>query len=253
MRCTISSVMNQRCVDYEYIIVDGASTDGSVEVIKSSIGNNGGVIWKSEPDKGIYNAMNKGVAMASGDYLLFLNSGDTFCDKAVLSELEQEIGKEDIVIGRLNVVKNGKTVTTSPVLGDKDLTMYNMYLWGIPHQASFIRRELLVECPYDEGLRINSDWKFFVQKIVLDGVLVKTVPNIIADYDGAGLSSTNMDLLLKEREKVFKDMIPARIADNYLAVFPHYYEVKRVSWLLQHPLFYKLYRMTASFGMRIIK
>lgn len=250
---TISSVLAQSCTDYEYIIVDGASTDTSVDVIVELCSGRANVRWVSEPDSGIYNAMNKGVAMACGEYVLFLNSGDTFAGNEVMSAMDSETGVEEIVIGRVNVVKEGKIVSTSPVLSNDDLTLYNIYLRGIPHQAAFIKRDLLVRCPYDESLKINSDWKFFVQEIVLDGVSVKTVPVIIADYDGEGISSTNMDMLLAEREKVFREIVPARIAADYLAVAPHYYEVVRVKWLLAHPLFYKVYRMWSSLGLKLSK
>ena len=252
LESTILSVLNQSCADYEYIIVDGASTDTSVDVISRLCNHRTNIKWISEPDSGIYNAMNKGVAMSAGDYLLFLNSGDTFSDNEVLSMMEPETVTEDIVIGRVNVVKEGKAVSTSPALSNKDLTLYDIYLWGIPHQAAFIKRDLLVRCPYDENLVINSDWKFFVQMIVLDNVPVKTVPGIVADYDGEGISSTNMDMLLQEREKVFREIIPAKIADNYLAIFPHYYEVKRMKWLLEHKGFYRVYRMFCTLGIKLL-
>lgn len=288
---TMRSVMGQTYRDFEYIIVDGASTDNSVEVIKDLIsptpdpspeGEGGGdseengwrycalsqsalpslsgegqgvrLHWISEPDKGIYNAMNKGVQKATGDYLLFLNSGDCFSQKDVLEKVSKMLnGAEDILVGRVNVVKNGVIAGQSEELSVEDLTLFNLYLWGIPHQAAFIRRELLLAYPYDEALKINSDWKFFIQTIVLDNVSVKTVPLLVADYDGEGLSTVHMDWLLEEREKVFKQLIPERIASNYMHVFPHYYEVKRVKWLLNHKGFYRLYRMIASLGMRFCK
>ena len=322
LESTIRSVMGQTYSDFEYIIVDGASTDNSVEVIRDLIsptpdpspeGEGGGdseengwrycalsqsalpllsgegqgvrLHWISEPDKGIYNAMNKGVRMAHGDYLLFLNSGDTFASPDVLSNVAQQVlpfgvalprqtgepeggiktiedlgGASDlggalasILIGRVNVVKNGVITGQSEELSEENLTLFNLYLWGVPHQAAFIRRELLLTHPYDEDLKINSDWKFFIQTIVLNNVSVKTVPLLIADYDGEGISTVHMDWLLEEREKVFKELIPERIASNYLHVFPHYYEVKRVKWLLKHKLFYRLYRMIASLGMKICK
>lgn len=288
---TIRSVTGQTYTNFEYIIVDGASTDNSVEVIKDLIsptpdpspegeggedseengwrycalsqsalpslsGEGQGVRlhWISEPDKGIYNAMNKGVQKATGDYLLFLNSGDCFAHKDVLEKVSKMLnGAEDILVGRVNVVKNGVITGQSDELSEEDLTLFNLYLWGIPHQAAFIRRELLLAYPYDEDLKINSDWKFFIQTIVLDNVSVKTVSLVVADYDGEGISTVHMDWLLEEREKVFKQLIPERIASNYMHVFPHYYEVKRVKWLLKHKGFYRLYRMVASLGMRLSK
>ena len=231
---TIRSVMGQTYTNFEYIIVDGASTDNSVEVIKDLIsptpdpspegeggedseengwrfcalsqsalpslsGEGQGVRlhWISEPDKGIYNAMNKGVQKATGDYLLFLNSGDCFAHKDVLEKVSKMLnGAEDILVGRVNIVKDGIVTGRSEELSQEDLTLFNLYLWGIPHQAAFIRRELLLTHPYDEDLKINSDWKFFIQTIVLDNVSVKTVSLVVADYDGEGLSTVLLVCLL---------------------------------------------------------
>ena len=84
LRQTILSVVGQTCDDYEYVIIDGGSTDGSVEVIKEREDKIS--YWVSEKDGGIYNAMNKGVKAARGEYLIFMNSGDIFYDNKVLSD-----------------------------------------------------------------------------------------------------------------------------------------------------------------------
>ena len=249
---TAISVLSQSLYDFEYVIVDGNSDDGSAEYLNEHL-NDDRVLWISEPDGGIYNAMNKAVRMSSGEYLLFLNSGDTFASPDVLSHITGNLFDADIVVGRVNVVDGDVVVRQSKLLDANDLHLFSMYLQGIPHQAAFIRRTLMLEHPYDESLKINSDWKFFVETIVLENRPVKLISDIVANYDNAGLSSTHMDLLLAERERVFRELIPPRIADDYLAVFPHYYEVKRVSWLLKHPFFYKVYRSIATLGMKILK
>ena len=252
LRDTIDSVLNQTFRDFEYIIVDGASTDKSVEIVKAATEKHK-IKWISEPDSGIYNAMNKGVRMVSGEYILFLNSGDTFANENVLEEIRPILDGSEFVIGRVNVTKNGKIVQTSKNLGSQDLSLYNLYLFGIPHQAAFIKKELLELTPYDESLIINADWKSFVQEIVLRNASVRLTPLIISNYDGDGYSSSHMEDLLVERRKVFEEILPARIASDYLQVFPHYYEVERVKWLLEHPIFYKLFRATATIGMKFCK
>ena len=252
LKRTIASVLAQSYRDFEYILVDGASSDGSADVVRQA-GANTSVKWVSEPDSGIYNAMNKGIRMASGEYLLFLNSGDTFASISTLADIKERLDGSDIIIGRVNVVSGERIIRQSKQYEEQDLGMFNLYLQGVPHQASFIRRSLLLEHPYDENLKINSDWKFFLQTIVLENRTVKLIPDFVANYDDAGISSTHMDWLLDERERVFCDLVPDRIAKEYLAVFPHYYEVKRVKWLLEHPLYYKIYRMVASAGMCLLK
>ena len=252
LEATIDSVFRQSFQNFEYIIVDGASTDKSVEIVKAATKKHE-IKWISEPDSGIYNAMNKGVRMASGEYILFLNSGDTFVNENVLEEIQPLLDGSEFVIGRVNVTKNGKIVQTSKTLGNPDLNLYNLYLFGIPHQAAFIKKEILVRTPYDESLKINADWKSFVQEIVLRNASVRLTPLIISNYDGEGYSSTHMEDLLIERRKVFEEILPARIASDYLQVFPHYYEVERVKWLLRHPYLYKFYRSLISLGMKSSK
>lgn len=255
---TIRSVLQQSYKDFEYIIVDGASTDGSVDVIKENIASvssvsNPKVQWLGEPDSGIYNAMNKGIRMASGDYLLFLNSGDAFCNEHVLEDVLPTLNAVDIVVGRVNVVNSDGTIQRDVELKHKDITLFPLYLYGIPHQASFVRRVLFDGCMYDESLKINADWKFFLQTIIMQNASVQVIPLTIADYDGTGISSSNKELLLKEREQIFRKVVPERIASDYLKVFPHYYEVYRIEWLLRHRFFYKVYRLTVSLGMKLMK
>lgn len=254
MEQTIKSVLGQTFTDFEYIIVDGASTDGSVDVInKLEPEFTIPVTWISEPDKGIYNAMNKGTRMASGKYLLFLNSGDSFVSNETLICLSNQLGKSDILIGRENITDKGVVINTTPLLQEKDLSLYNLYLKGIPHQASFIRRQLLLDNPYDETLRINSDWKFFIQAIVFQNVSVNLNSTIIANYDNNGLSSSHIDELRSERDMILKQIMPDRIYCDYSAIFPHYYEVIRIQWLLKHNFFYKIYRIISSIGIKICK
>ena len=93
---TIESVFSQTFTDYEYLVIDGGSEDGSKELIKKY--ENKFVYWVSEKDKGIFNAMNKGILKASGEYLLFLNSGDYFYDSAVLDDVFDKAASTDIHI-----------------------------------------------------------------------------------------------------------------------------------------------------------
>ena len=97
LRNTIKSVVNQTYTDYEFIIIDGGSTDGSVEVIKEYA--NIITYWVSEPDKGIYNAMNKGIEVANGEYLNFMNSGDCFYNNDVLQKVADYHLEKDMIVG----------------------------------------------------------------------------------------------------------------------------------------------------------
>lgn len=242
----------------EHIIVDGGSSDGSVDVIKdyeSCIVHRQLSIslkWVSEKDKGIYNAMNKGVRMATGDYLLFLNSGDTLADSHVLETINRAELVADVAIGRVNVVDNEHIIAYDHTVNG-EISFYNLFLRGIPHQGTLIRRTLQLANLYDEKYRINSDFKFFLQTIILQNCSVQYLPLTISNYDHFGISSTNGELQMKERREIVEDLIPHRILMNYDSVWLHYYEVNRISWLLQHPFWYKIYRAWTTLGMKIFK
>ena len=210
LRMTVGSVLGQTARDeVEYIVVDGASTDGSADVLKEFDGQIDR--WVSEADKGIYNAMNKGVRMATGDYLLFLNSGDILFDTGVVAGILPELHDEDIITGKMLYRGKGRFSQA-----EAPLTLLYFYQGSLPHDATFIRRQLLIDTPYDESLRIVSDWKFFVEAIVLKGCSYRIVDNVISDFDTHGISATNRDLCQKEREKALKELFPPRVLEDYL-------------------------------------
>lgn len=207
---TMNSIINQSCNDYEYIIIDGGSTDGSTDVIKeyeSLI-----TYWSSEKDKGVYHAMNKGIAQAHGDYCIFINSGDCFYDNHVLEGVASLEAEEDIIVGKVIVSENDKIQSPPP---SGELTMYHLFSGAIPHQGAFIRTSLLLKYPYDEKLKISSDWKFFVQTLILDNCSIRYIDEYIAKYDTDGISSSNPDLMQKEREEYLKQILPPRILADY--------------------------------------
>ena len=170
---TIGSVLSQSFEDFEWIVIDGGSTDGSRELIEQY--QDSMSYWCSEPDRGIYHAMNKGVAQAHGDYCLFMNSGDCFYDKDVLGRVVNSSAIEDIIVGKVSIDKYDHIISPPPLNG---LTLYHLYSGAIPHQGAFIRTVLLRKYPYDENLKISSDWKFFVQTLILDNCSIR----ILEDY-----------------------------------------------------------------------
>lgn len=194
--------------EFEYVVVDGGSSDGS----KSVLGQNTSNVskWVSEPDRGIYNAMNKGVSMATGDYCLFLNSGDCLHAKNTIAEILPYLEGEDLVIGKTMFMNNMSTsVIESPI------TLKRLYVGSLPHPATFIKTELLRKNPYDESLKIVSDWKFFLQEVILNNCSYKIVNTTVSDFDCEGISSQNRDLCAAEREKVLKELFPERILLDY--------------------------------------
>ncbi len=207
---TIKSVLCQTYDDFEYIVIDGASTDGSVDIVKKY--DKKLAYWISEKDNGIYHAMNKGVAHANGSYCIFMNSGDCFCSNGVLERVAALDLKDEILVGDVISNTDGKVIPTRP---SRELSLYHLYSVSIPHQASFIRTELLKKYPYDESLRISSDWKFFLQTIIIDNCSFKFIDVIVAEYDQSGLSSLNPEMMRKEKDVVLAELIPQRVLLDY--------------------------------------
>lgn len=212
LRKTIRSVAGQTSREYEYIVIDGGSDDGSKEIIiehKDQMS-----YWCSEKDSGIYNAMNKGILKAKGDYLLFLNSGDCLHHPTVLEEVSALLSGEDIIYGDLLYVGNGSAATayTYPEVLNIDYFLEH----SLGHPASFIRRELFKDCLYNESLKIVSDWEFFVRKIVLEEVSYKHIATTITDFDMGGISTRLVDVCNEERMQVLKRLFPGMVYDALL-------------------------------------
>ena len=163
---TIKSVRMQTFQDFEYIIIDGKSTDNSVDVIKRNTAAGLRITWLSEKDSGIFDAMNKGIRLASGTYLLFLNSGDTLDSETVLESLFRTNRSSDIIIGECRIVRDGQQIWLQKP--KERYTLKSVINDSIPHQSSFIKRYLFQQFGfYRDDLRIMGDWEFFLRTILL--------------------------------------------------------------------------------------
>ena len=209
LRETIMSVTEQTFRDFEYIIVDGNSTDGSKEYITEK--NTG--LWISEPDSGIYNAMNKGVRMAHGEYCIFMNSGDTFYDRNVLQKVIPLLNGGDFYVGHPMLVKGKKSVRENI---PHKMSIGFLLLGSINHQSTFTRTAILKESPYNENYRIVSDWeKFFTEWFLHDRSYIP-IDITIAKFRQDGISSSNMKLLLKEKQDVINRLVPSYLQKGLL-------------------------------------
>ncbi|MBO7618498.1 MAG: glycosyltransferase [Bacteroidales bacterium] len=207
---TIDSVVPQSFRDFEWIVIDGGSSDGSRELIeRSAIFFS---YWVSEPDKGIYNAMNKGIKVAKGDYLLFLNSGDWLYDDSSLERCFSHSFTSDIVYGDFYFVKSGGQMVKSCF--PNPLTLRYLYCYSLGHNASFIKRELLQKELYDERFKIVSDWAFFLKQ-AMNICGFEYIDEIVSCFDTNGISSINKELVKKEREAVLNELIPDMLVQDY--------------------------------------
>ena len=185
LKATFESVVSQSCRDYEFIIVDGASSDGTADFLKQH--DRQISFWVSEPDTGIYNAMNKGISHARGEYLIFMNSGDVFHDENVLADALPELNGIPMLFGE-SIRWDGSIHSAIP---DVQLKCF----WGpsFPHQASFIRAELFQKYGYyREDYRCASDMFFFFEMIFLHHVPYKVISRTISDVEPGGISSGNI-------------------------------------------------------------
>ena len=238
---TMQSVSSQTCKEFEYIVVDGASTDGSVEIIKSLAENfSGRLRWVSEPDKGIYNAMNKGIGMASGEYVQFLNSGDCLASDNVVermfSILEQE-GKPGILYGNMLKDMPAGRVMRDRCFAGRDITLLGFYFGTLNHSSAYIRRDLFDRYgKYDENYKIVSDWKWFIQAIILGEEKPVYTDIDVTLFDMNGISETNKTLDKDERRQVLEELFnPSILADYYLWAE----SIDRMKRLKRHPWAYK--------------
>jgi glycosyltransferase involved in cell wall biosynthesis len=209
---TMQSVVAQTFKEFEYVVVDGVSTDDSVEIIKRYSQEFGKRLkWVSEPDTGIYNAMNKGIRMASGDYIQILNSGDCLAAPDVLERMLkafEEKGCPSILYG--NMVKcfpDGRKLVDKCFAG-QEITMLGMFTSTLNHDPAYIRRDLFDKYGfYDESLKIVSDWKWYLQAIILGSEKPAYVDLDVTLFDMTGVSESvgNKQQIMKERKKVWQN------------------------------------------------
>lgn len=212
LRKTIQSVVNQTFTDFEYIIIDGGSEDGSVELIKEY--SDRIAYWVSEHDKGIYNAMNKGITQAKGTYVNFMNSGDVFYSNDILEKVNRLMDDSDFVIGK-DFNQNPKTGEVFTTILPTRISMAAFYMWTLPHQSAFIRRSLFNNSPYDESLRIVADWKFYLDKIVYEGKTVQLLDLPICNREQEGVSTSQASKTIEERHQVLSGLLPPGIYKDY--------------------------------------
>lgn len=201
----ISSVVNQTYKNIEYVIVDGGSTDGTVDVIKrydSKI-----AYWISEPDTGIYNAMNKALKIVTGDYVEIIGSDDSLCDKKTIEKVVKELDDDPDILSCCAWFIHGNTGMQS--LFDNSFAINKKeYIGGmIPHAGMFVKKSAYEKYGFDESYKIAADYKFFLQCYFDKNIHIKYVPiNVVyfeTDLDGA---SSQLNECRKENERIYHEL-----------------------------------------------
>lgn len=204
LKRTAESVINQTFTEYEWIVIDGNSQDGTKEYLEQLVPQP--TYWISEPDKGIYDAMNKGLKKATGDWCIFMNSGDSFYNPNVLECVFSKFPEQGDIVYCDAMYR----------LPDNDLHMQYpdkldiMFFYSrcICHQATFIKTQLLRESNgYSTEYKIVSDWRAWVIWIMQNRHFVH-LPVIVCNFMLDGIGSTNLEEAKLERDRVFKEVMP---------------------------------------------
>ena len=207
LRKTAGSVICQVFRDFEFIIIDGASEDDSQDVIREHSSHLS--YWVSEPDSGTYNAMNKGIRKATGEYSLFLNSGDYLLDNSVLEKVFSKELNADIVSG--NVLKIRPNNKFRRVTSPEKVSLHKLCIHSLPHQASFIRTALFHEIGYyTETYRIAADWEFFLKALIINKKSYSHIDSDISYFKLGGISSSeaNFRLAREESHDILRRLFP---------------------------------------------
>ncbi|WP_165024544.1 glycosyltransferase family 2 protein [Dysgonomonas sp. ZJ279] len=234
---TIKSIISQSSQDFEYLVIDGASTDSSVDIIKDYAENIS--YWVSEPDSGIYNAMNKGIKQAKGEYLLFVNSGDILLNDAKIDCVISHASGEDLIyydIDIFDIDNNTHRLKTYPDFLDFKYFVSD----SLPHPATLIKKELFDKHGfYSENIKIISDWAFFMDVVCLKACTYKHISESFSSFSSGGISSQteNQKLILAEKGR--------HISLNYKL-----YESIYKEWLSNRE---ELYKLKVAASVRFLK
>lgn len=212
LRNTTDSIIHQTWRDFEWIIIDGGSNDGAKEYIESLVIKPEANVtyWCSESDSGVYNAMNKGLMMAKGEYVCFMNSGDCFYENAILEEIFTKRQRDDVLYGdACFVLDNKKTIKTYP-----DTVSFRwLFNDTLNHQATFCKTEKLKKFMFDESYKIMADRKVWLQ-LYMAGCTFKHLPIAVALYDHSGMSATDGERWISEFQRLHGEIIPRSIQNN---------------------------------------
>jgi len=249
LKKTMESVFSQTYSDFEYIIIDGCSSDESVDIISQFEKIANGKFnnfeakrfkWISESDSGIYQAMNKGIRLATGEYCQFLNSGDILATTNVSERMMNTLPDScEIFYGNM-LKKLPKGIICDRGFKGRTPTMLDFYLGTLNHSPTYIKKKLFETFGfYDETLKIVSDWKWFLQVIAIEGV-IPVYKNIdVTIFDMNGISNLNLKLDNEERQDVLKEFIPKSVIQDYEQNSFFIEQMKRINsyWITRKGVF----------------
>jgi glycosyltransferase involved in cell wall biosynthesis len=196
---TLTSVATQNYVDYEHIVVDGSSTDSTLDLVEQN--RHARLRWVSEPDQGLYDAMNKGIAMARGDYVLFLNSDDLFCRPDALNIVAEKImmSGADCIFADVRFVENDGVSPAGRVYSARRFRPALIRVGVMPpHPAMFVRRELLIQLGgFNTKYRMAADFDLIARALLKTKSSFAVLPEIITSFRIGGISTDGLKAKVK--------------------------------------------------------
>lgn len=236
---TMNSVFYQTFRDFEYIIIDGASNDGSIELVNDNLSKINYFI--SEVDNGIYCAMNKAILIAKGDYCLFLNSGDYLVNKNTLKKIFSSEIKSDIVIGKQLFINSKGNKSQGTKINKSELNLDYFFSSTLPHQSTFINRNVFNTVGlYKENYKYVSDWIFWIDAIVFNKCTIETINLNISYMEDVG---TSMEDCINEMSNYFMQIFPEIKPEhwvNYIKISKKAYVYNKCKKNLLSDFFLKL-------------
>ena len=202
---TLDSIRLLNYGQKEVIVIDGGSKDGSLDIMDKN--EDIITVAVSEKDKGIYNAMNKGIKYATGDYVVFMNAGDIFAHKDVLSLVNKFDG--DIILGGENYGGQIRMVK-------KSMSLYDILSIGINHQAVYYRKEILQEYGFDESYKLIADLKSVVEPLAKEKISISCITEVLAICEGGGVSKQRWRDTLIENRRIINEVIDPFYKEDYI-------------------------------------
>lgn len=245
MKVTAESIVHQSAFSrIEWVVIDAASRDGTVDVIQSH--SDKIAFWVSEPDSGIYDAMNKGLEKVKGKYCLFLNAGDALHANDVIERVlaNENYGRVDYLSGSTQLCRHGKKEAID--YAPEKVTGRLLFERSLSHQATFIRTSRLKSMGgYDRAYKITADAKAFFHDIIILNASYEPLHFVVADYDITGISSTNYQLTTEERNRFLSTLLPSRMYDDYRKMVYGETALEKIQIKIQGSVKYKLLTIIA--------
>lgn len=202
---TLDSIRLLNYGQKEVIVIDGGSKDGSLDIMDKN--EDIITVAVSEKDKGIYNAMNKGIKYATGDYVVFMNAGDIFAHKDVLSLVNKFDG--DIILGGENYGGQIRMVK-------KSMSLYDILSIGINHQAVYYRKDILQKYGFDESYKLIADLKSVVEPLAKEKISISCITEILAICEDGGVSKQRWRDTLIENRRIINEVIDPFYKEDYI-------------------------------------